>query len=587
MLQNIHLPKREFLKWLCRISGGYFAMSLAPPLQRVNTTLFSEANAACVNNPQLCGAQDCCSTQDNCGATDTTGHTCTQKDICDVDASKDCTNDECVEDSSDVCTNDKCTSDKSGSCENDTCESDKSGSCETDSCTSDSSGACKYDSCKSDSSGACETDQCVADSSKSCVNDTCVSDSSGSCVNDTCEADSSGGCENDTCVSDKSGACKNDSCVSDKSGSCNTDECVSDSSGDCVNDQCRSDSSGTCKNDTCTSDSSNTCINDFCIIDASGACEDDRCNSDYSGACKRDVCVLDLSTSCEGDLCREDRSPDIPGLDIDCTTDTCSFDLVLNHSLSRRHLAKAGVNQAIKWLYKISTIALFIALACGAPRAATVIDATNSVFFPPAAYLTSQPVSVPLPVGPFLRDCDNDGILEADTNGDGQCAGDPKVQDYNGDGTRELPPGTLFAGAFQFTCFHIPSDVAIIATGPLTIKGSQEVAIFGTMKLSSGVEISSPVMIDLHTSAWLSDTANITFITALAGEVDETQTSFDSGGTVPPIAYNSICAQQQPEPAVAVPTLTELGLILLIAILGTVSVYFLSRRWAMAKRNPA
>ena len=362
---------------------------------------------------------------------------------------------------------------------------------------------------------------------------------------------------------------KSDSCVSDKSGDCIIDLCVSDSSKSCTNDNCRSDSSGACKNDNCASD-------------ASGECEDDRCNSDSSGACKRDVCILDSSSSCESDVCREDRSPYRY-----CTNDVCSLDLALNHSLSRRHLAKAGVNQAIKWLYKISTIALFIALACGAPHAATVIDSTNAVFLPPATYLTSQPVSVPSSVGPFLRDCDNDGILEADINGDGQCAGDPKVQDYNGDGTRELPPGTLFAGGFQFTCFHIPSDVAIIATGPLTIKASQEVAIFGTMKLSSGVEISSPVMIDLHTSAWLSDTANITFITALAGEVDETQTSFDSGSTVPPIAYNSICAQQQPEPAVAVPTLTELGLILLIAILGTVSVYFLSRRWATAKRNPA
>jgi hypothetical protein len=205
-----------------------------------------------------------------------------------------------------------------------------------------------------------------------------------------------------------------------------------------------------------------------------------------------------------------------------------------------------------------------------------VIDSRNAVFLPTPTYITSQAVSVPSPVGPFLRDCDNDGILEADINGDGQCLGDPKVLDYNSDGTRELPLGTPFSGSYQFTCFYIPSDVSIVATGPLTMKASQEVAIFGAMKLSSGAEISSPGMIDLRTSAWLSETGNITFITALVGEVDETPTSF--GDTVPPIAYTSICPQQQLEPALAVPTLTEWGLIMLIAIMGMLSVYYLRTR---------
>ncbi len=499
--------RRELLKWFLRLTGGYFALSMSPPLTRINTTLFSEAHAQ-----EPC-TQDTCTTQDNCGATDTVGHTCEVKDVCDLDASGNCKNDECQ-------------SDKSGGCQTDSCESDKSGSCANDTCTSDTSGGCQTDSCESDSSGAC-------------INDTCTSDKSGACTNDTCTSDKSGSCANDSCISDKSGGCQTDSCESDNSDVCTNDTCTSDTSGACKTDSCESDSSYSCINDTCTSDSSGSCTGDNCGADAGGACPIDRCNSDYSGTCsQKDVCVLDVSTSCDSDICREDRSP------VPCATDTCSFDLASNTATSRRHFAKAGINEAIKWLYKLSAIILFIGYAYGSADAATVIDATNAVFSPNPSYVTSGSVNVPSPVGQFLRDCDNDGVLEADTNGDGQCAGDPEVLDYDNDGTKELPPGTLFTGDFQFTCFHIPSDVAIVATGPLTIKASQEVAVFGVLRLASGANISSPSMLDLRTSAWLSeDGSAITFTTSLAGDVDETQTAYASDATVPPIAFTSVCGQ--------------------------------------------
>ena len=175
------------------------------------------------------------------------------------------------------------------------------------------------------------------------------------------------------------------------------------------------------------------------------------------------------------------------------------------------------------------------------PRSEIAIDATNAIFLPSPTYITGSAVSVSSPVGPFLRDCDGDGILEADTNGDGQCAGDPKVTDYRGVGTRELPPGTPFTGSFQFTCFYIPDDVAIIATGPITVKASREVAIFGAMRLSGGADIATPVDIDARTSAWLSDTGNITLTTAMSGEVSSAQIGFVDNENVPRIQYISTC----------------------------------------------
>lgn len=95
--------RRDFLNWLLKITGGYFITNLTPdipsPLTKINTTLFSDIYAAEPCSP------DTCTKQDNCGATDTEGHTCEQRDVCAIDASKDCKNDECNEDRSLKCTN--------------------------------------------------------------------------------------------------------------------------------------------------------------------------------------------------------------------------------------------------------------------------------------------------------------------------------------------------------------------------------------------------------------------------------------------------------------------------------------------------
>jgi hypothetical protein len=199
-----------------------------------------------------------------------------------------------------------------------------------------------------------------------------------------------------------------------------------------------------------------------------------------------------------------------------------------------------GFNKAMKWLYKIVTILAFFAVTHGLSHAREVIDSSNAQFYPSPTYLTGQPVSVPDPVGPFLRDCDDDGILEADTNGDGQCTGDPEVKDYDGDGVLELPPGTVFQGDFQFTTLFIPHNTLITTTGPLSIKVSKDSRVFGVMRLAAGFALSAVGIIDNRTSAWLaeSDGAGITFRTALKGSIRETMTSFPKDGpvpTVPPI----------------------------------------------------
>ena len=468
--------------------------------------------------------QDTCTTRDACEG-DSVGHTCSVKDICDVDQSGDCTNDTCSEDSSLDCTDDTCESDSSGACTNDTCTLDSSLNCNNDTCESDSSGSCITDSCASDSSGGCENDTCISDKSGACINDICTSDKSSSCTNDSCESDSSGGCTNDSCASDSSGACE-------------VDQCSNDSSGYCESDTCLSDASGLCTNDSCTSDSSSSCTTDSCISDSSGTCASDHCNQDKSGDCTLgDICIIDKSGICPFDLCRSDSSHDC------ATSDTCALDSRTGMRSRRQTLASKGLSRALKWLYNISTIVLVIITGAfvHAQEAPIVIDATNAMFFPAPAFTTGTNVTIAAPVGPFLRDCDGDGILEADTNGDGQCLGDPKVMDHRGIGTRELPPGTPFTGSFEFTCFHVPDDVAIIATGPLTIKASQEVAVFGAMRLSGGANIATPVDIDARTSAWLSDTGNITLTTAMSGEVSTAQTGFADGENLVRIQYVSTC----------------------------------------------
>lgn len=572
--------RRRFLAGLARVTGGWLAIGIAPAkpaLARINLSRFAPSAAA----RGTCG-NDVCTTSDICASGDA-GHTCTTQDACDADASRDCTSDRCGTDSSAGCTTDggpacsyddtyscgadvsgACQSDASGECSTDGCVSDSSNDCVTDRCIADSSGACTLDAgpsgddecpsdlsgscisdksgdcgadgCVSDKSGSCTTDGCVSDSSKGCQLDACLSDSSGTCLSDRCRSDSSGECANDggpscpdecladstgDCASDASGACIDDACVSDSSGTCLGDGCVADASGHCTSDGCTSDKSGTCTEDTCTSDQSGPCTTDDCADDSAGDCSPDLCVSDSSGACfGADVCVVDASSTCGNDLCRSDQSP------TDCATqDTCALDLVSNPTETRRRVARASLNRAIRWLYQLGCVALALGLA-GAAHAATVIDARALVASPKPVYATGQSVSVPAPVGPFVRNCDADPALEADTNGDGVCAGDPELVDNDGDGSRNLPPGTPFTGSFQFTCFWVPEDVTITATGPLTIKGSKELAVFGALRLPNDATFSTPAKVDVRASAWLADDPGITlrFNTALTGTVDTSAT---------------------------------------------------------------
>jgi hypothetical protein len=559
--------RREFVRLLAQITGGTVAATLAPPLLRINTTLLAEAQAqTCQNQPGPHCQQDCCSTSDICEISDA-GHTCTTRDLCDFDASKDCTDDQCTSDTSGTCNGDRCVADSSADCTNDggpACSDDAcadDGSCEGDiggcrddwsgACVSDSSGLCQNDGCLSDKSGTCTNDVCGSDKSGNCLLDYCVSDSSGACSNDECRSDSSKDCQTDFCYSDSSGSCAIDHCIADSSGECQTDTCVSDPSGACWTDHCLSDKSAACKNDLCVSDLSGACRNDRCQADSDGAnwdpeaCPDDAtpvanmCNSDYSGPCtQQDLCFLDVSASCTVDLCREDRST------LPCLTDTCSLDLALNLNRDRRGFAKAGLNQAIRWLYTLSIILLALSLTFSPSPASTVIDARNAVFAPAPTFSTDQAVTVPSPVGPFLRDCDGDGILEADTDGNGDCTGDPEiiVLDNTGGATWGLPAGAAFTGSFEFTCFHVSYRMAIVSTGPLNVKASQEVAIFGALRLAGDTVLSTPAPIDLRTSAWLSD-GSITFITGQSGTVDETQTPYAADGNVPRIFYDSLCGR--------------------------------------------
>ncbi len=575
------------------------------PLLRINTALLTEARAQEPCGQDTCTISDVCQADsvghtcqvrdvcDEDGSGDCTNDECTQDasldcsgDRCISDASGSCTNDGgpactddqscpadevgcrddysgvCGSDSSGTCTNDSCGSDSSKECQSDICAADSSGSGDTDFCVADSSGGCQNDDCVSDKSGDCGNDLCLSDKSGQCTGDRCRSDSSGDCTNDggpaciedqscpadevgcrddysgVCSSDSSGSCTNDSCGSDSSKGCQSDICLADSSGDGSTDFCIADSSGQCDVDSCISDRSGSGNHDDCLSDSSGACTEDLCRSDSSGDCTGDRCRLDSSGICtEHDVCVRDASFPCASDLCRDDRSP------ADCAAkDTCALDLAGNGRSTGRRLARAGLSRTLHWLYGISSLALAVALGHGVARAAVVIDATDAVFFPDVTYATGQTVSVGAPVGPFLRDCDDDGSLEADTNGDGACSGDPEVDDFNGDGSRELPPATALSGNYEFTCFFIPDDVAIIVTGPLSVTASMEVAVFGVLRLASGADVSSSAMIDTRTSAWLSeDGSPINLTTGLVGTIDESDSGFDGREGVPPILYTSLC----------------------------------------------
>jgi len=560
------MKRRKFLIWLAKAWGGYFglaAVGTLPPLLKINTVRLGEAQAA-ISEPCVCEAADgciceaadlvvcpsdghsepcvpdVCTVQDGCTPADATVRVCRVSDSCGTDLTFDCRSD-------------SCDTDLSGECVGDTCTADSSGDCNGDNCTGDSSGACLADQCPADSSGACLTDACTSDKSGGCQNDNCVSDKSGTCLSDACDADSSGPGWTDSCESDSSGSCRVDTCAADSSGSCDHDTCSSDSSKSCITDQCTSDSSGACNTDAGDADSSGACASDTCTSDKSGGCTSDRCNTDSSGPCAtQDVCVKDVSADCTTDLCRED----VGG--ICATRDVCASDVT-------PAAAQADLNHALRWLYRLSMLLLALSLAPDEALAATVIDASDAQFGTTPVFQTAQAVGAPDFAGAFIRDCDGDGIEEADTNGDGNCTGDPELRDYNADGSRELPNGTPFAGSFQFACFHVPVDVALITSGPVAIASAGDVGIYGSVYYAGNFTLAAAGSIDLRTSAWMADTGGAaTFRTALSGEVDQTQNDY-SETPLPDLAFNGVCAATLG--AQEIPGLSPWGLTLLGGLL--------------------
>jgi hypothetical protein len=292
-------------------------------------------------------------------------------------------------------------------------------------------------------------------------------------------------------------------------------------------------------------------VADSCIADSSGDANNDRCHADSSGACVvSDVCVQDKSGTCDTDLCRDDKGGDCAGQDI-CATDTTP------------PAVDANASRALRWLYRLSIVLLALNLASpGDGLAATVIDARDAVFSPDPSFQAGQALSVPGPVGPFIRDCDADGFEEADTNGDGQCAGDPELRDYNADGSRELPPGTPFSGSFKFTCVGMSSDIALVTTGPVTLYSAGDAGMYGAVFAGGDFTLAALGNVDLHTSAWMGS-GGLTFRTALAGEVDQGTGSF-SGSELPGLSYGGLCgANVQPGAAVDIPTMNGWGWLLL------------------------
>ena len=487
----------------------------AAPLRRINVALLDGGEAAAAGDCSV----DYCTTRDACLTSDA-GHLCHQRDVCAVDESGNCTRDECTQtDASNkgaTCTDDYCEADSSLECSGDSCTSDSSGVCSGDSCTSDKSGGCAaHDHCVSDKSGACGTsDVCDSDSSSSCATDDCAADASGACTSsDICSSDSSGECAADECTGDSSGACTpSDTCAADSSGGCSADECVSDKSGGCAEDWCVSDKSRECTAlDTCTSDSSGECGDDGCSADASATCAGDRCASDSSKECTQaDVCVADSSQTCVSDLCRRDA--DIAP----CTTDSCAPDLLA--ITTRRSFTRLG--RALRWLYEIGAALALCLLVPPPALAQTAINTgCSATFYPRAVTLTATPVSPGAPKGAFLADYDGDGILEADTDGDGFDAADPEVADRDGDGTRDLPPGTTFSGTRRYTIFWVPDDVVIGATGYLKVMVTTDTRVFGAIRLAAGIEIAARGVIDVRSSAWLSETGEVKLTSALAGSI--------------------------------------------------------------------
>ncbi len=441
-------------------------------------------------------------------------------------------------------------------------------------------GLCPGEFCPTDgASGPCVTDTCATrdkcepgDAGHTCyVSDTCDIDESGDCRGDACTVDSSGACSADTCATDNSGGCISDSCTSDKSGKCRSDVCVSDSSGDCSSDQCNEDKSGACAGDSCDADNSGNCSSDQCNEDRSGACRSDRCNidksapctgdvcvNDSSGDCIKDVCVVDNSGSCDTDLCRQDSGGP-------CSSDVCASDIT---PPSR---ADAGMSRALRWLYRVAMLLLALNLAPDDAFAATVIDASDAMFGTAPSFQTAQTITVPNPMGAFIRDCDGDGIDEADTNGDGNCAGDPKLLDYNGDGSRELPAGTPFSGTFQFRCVGVSSDIALVTTGPVALHSAGGAGIYGAVFAAGDFALTAIDKIDLKTSSWMADEGRtLTFRTGLAGVVDQAQHDYSETG-LPNLSYAGACGATPGSGGQPIPSVSAWGLVFLLLVLSVVA----------------
>lgn len=335
----------------------------------------------------------------------------------------------------------------------------------------------------------------------------------------------------------------------------------------CTIDTCQADVTFYCQIDKCKLDYQNgesnvSCTTDICTADNSGNCNTDLCRVDTTSGCTTsDVCAIDNCS--EGDTCSTDIPP--------CESCTCEVE-AMNLQTSRRDFAKAGINKAIQMLYKICTVVLFLGLVYGQAQAATVIDARDAVFNPVPAFNTNQGFATPVNVGPFLRDCDGDMIIEADTNCDNDCTGDPEIGDYNNDGSYELPPGTEFEGTCDFSCFFIPYNVSITTTDDLTVNTAYDVVVFGAMSLGGSGTFNASQMIDIRTSAW-NAAGPLSFNTALVGTTDTSTTPVPPGGELLRPIHTGVCGDP-----LNIPTMNEWGMIIFVLFAGAGAVYYLRRQ---------
>lgn len=106
---------------------------------------------------------------------------------------------------------------------------------------------------------------------------------------------------------------------------------------------------------------------DYCVTDKSGQCSQDSCTTDTSGECRNDTCTDDSSIGCVSDSCVTDTHTDC-GEEVQCITDgvcfsdMCPTDGLLSYSQPEKRKespSAAGVNTALKWLYRISMFLLF------------------------------------------------------------------------------------------------------------------------------------------------------------------------------------------------------------------------------------